>query len=357
MTDPNNFKSPVPAPASLVENGKINFGTFVTPPRAINLDKAKMPGFPGSAPQAIKDGRLKQWQFYMFVNSDYAIGFAILDYRFIKNSFFYVYDRKAGKAARYKQIRVDNCVTITDSIWDGRCSISVKGYSISVKNMLAAGKGHEITFDIAATKDAPAVSGTVTMLEDPVKSNPLVVSLPIGQSHSMYSHKVPAPATGQLRFGGKTITFDPATDTAFLDEHKAYYPHHTYWRWMSMCFIAEDGSLNGANMTRNLISDPERWNENAIWSKNGISLLSPANFEFDEKDVMKPWRITDSRGQLELTFKPLGVKSQITGVKPVFNVIYHQPFGLFNGTLVDNYGNTVKVRDVYGVTEYHDTYF
>lgn len=334
-----------PAPDKLVDNGNIRHGVFDAPPRDTNLHEA------GLLPGLIKNLRYKKWQFFMIAHPRFALGFVILDIGYLTSSFLYVLDRRDNTLRDHKRISPSGGGSVAESLWSGKCEFRTRGYSIEIQNNLDQGR-HSAVIDIAKSGKAPAVTADISIRQSPGGTRPLVVSLPVGDKRAMYSHKVVCTASGTVRIGDESFTLDPTRDTAIMDEHKAYYPYHTYWKWMCFGFI-EGGRAIGANLTDNLIKDQTAWNENAVLTPDGVNLLGPASFNFDLKNITKPWHIRDTAGLVELEFTPLAVKYDNTNAL-ILRTDYRQPIGLFNGTITDHTGRQIKVREALGVTEYFD---
>ncbi|MFH1537917.1 MAG: DUF2804 domain-containing protein [bacterium] len=345
----------LPAPDSLVSDGKIRFGVFDAPVRNVNLLDAAMPGLIGPASGWWKRYRLKQWQFFQVVHPQYAFCFLIIDFAFTASSFFFVFDREKEKAFEHKRLKYNRKVALAENLYDGRCQFREKNYRIEIFNRLDEGH-HDIEAEIGKSRKAPAVNVNIRVHQPKGEIQPLVVSLPVGKNRGMYSHKVVCPVSGTASFGDAEITLDPSRDVTILDEHKALYPHHTYWKWATFGFINPEGRTIGVNLTDNLIKDQRRWNENAVFTGDTITLLGPAHFEFDIRNTTKPWKIRDEEGRVELDFTPQNAK--IDRVSLVFfNMDYRQPCGLFNGKLVDGKGETHNIENVFGITEYHNAYY
>ncbi len=339
-------------PDRIVENGKFNLGVFKSPFRNLNMLDAD-PLMGGAAPRALRRLRLKDWQHYAVIHPDFYFGTVIFDAGITAKTFFFAYDRRTGKLHEQRRMLPPGAAKVAESLFDGRSSAKLPGYKLEYENHIDKGR-HEIRADIAASKGIPALSGRFRALEDLSKVQPLIVSLPLGASSAMYSHKVVCPAEGELKVGGESVRLDPARDIALIDVHKAYYPRRFWWKWANFAAFDSKGRVIGANLTDNLIEDQRSWNECAIWHGPEISLLGPIKFEFDEADTKKPWRISDHDGRVELDFTPQGLKVEDLNLG-VFKTHYRQPLGLFNGFLVDDSGEKHPVKDVFGVAEHMDS--
>lgn len=343
------------APEQLVQGGKVNFGVFDAPPKSVNMLDADI--FPQSFLNAefIKKLRLKKWQFYMVVHPEITFGFLIIDLAFTASSFLYVYDRKKDKFYEHKKIKLDKNFSISDSLWKGTCFFKDKNYRIEIDNNLNEGF-HHVKIDVRKSSSAPAVKANFKIYQQDKYVKPLVVSLPVADNRGMYSHKVICPAEGSISFNGADYAISPERDTCALDEHKAFYPRHTYWKWATFGIIGHDGKILGAQLTDNLIKDQEAWNENAIWSSGNISLLGPVDFTFNLKKYMEDWRIKDRAGRIDLTFKPIGAKVDYTNAL-IIQMRYLQPFGTFSGFMIDDKGVKHDISNAFGITEFHDAHY
>jgi hypothetical protein len=339
-------------PRSIVENGKFHFGIFKTEFRDLNITDTD-PLNIGLTPKPLRKLRLKEWQHYAITTPDFYFGTVMLTAHFTANSFFNVYNRRRGELAEHKRMLTPGRVKVAGSLYGGHSVVSERGYKIEYFNELEKGY-HEIRVEIAAKQGLPAVSGTARVLEDTAKIQPLIACLPVGHNRAMYTHKVVCPVEGGFRVGSDTIKFDPARDTVLIDVHKATYPHHFWWKWANFAGFDPSGKIIGANLTDNLILDQKSWNECAMWNGGAMSLLNPVKFDFSERDTLKPWAISDDEGRVALKFVPEGEKKEDLNFGLV-TTHYRQPFGKFNGYIVDDAGTKHEVRDIFGVTELMDS--
>lgn len=351
----SNQRTIQPAPEFLVRDGSPQFGVFDAPPRNLNIMDARYDVIPGlPAPDPVKALRLKRWQFYLITHPRFALGMVIIDLGFASSSFMYVFDRDTGRLAPRKRLTLDRGTKVSDSLWHGHCLFRQKNYSIEIRNNLDSGT-HEISLHMKGD-GAPDVQGEITLHQNPGGTRPMSVCMPVRPGRFMYSTKAASTVSGSVSIGGEQFALDPARDTAFMDEHKAFYPRHTYWKWAALAFVDPGGRLVAANMTDNLVKDQHAWNENGILTPDANDLLGPVRFEYDPSDVMKPWRLKDLDNRVNLTFTPLAVKTDNTNAV-LIRTDYRQPMGLFNGTLACCGGEIIQVRDAFGVTEHFDAHY
>jgi hypothetical protein len=87
-----------------------------------------------------------------------------------------------------------------------------------------------------------------------------------------------------------------------------------------------------------------------------LSKLSAVRFDFDERDVTRPWRMQTTDGKCRLEIRPMGERKGYINYG-FFVDDYHQPFGPFSGTLIDSDGVSYDIDGFFGVTEHHRARF
>ena len=341
-----------PAPASLVDPaGQVTCGVFDAPLRTVDLDRARLGGR-FRLPGPLVRFRLKEWQHYCLDLPGFFGTFAIVDSKFLKVSWFHGTTRPGGEGFEHGRKGPFLKTRLGDALYDDRCSVRAGGYRIEVHNRLNAGE-HRIVVDIAAKGKLPAIRGELRCLHDMATVEPLVVVLPVGPNRGMYSHKVPLPLEGELQVGDQTFVAKASDSQAILDIHKAHYPRHTWWNWATCAGRDTQGRLIGMNLTRNVNTAEERWNENGVWIDGKLHHLEAARFAFDRNRILDPWRLSTTDGAVDVTFEPEGERADDINVGPIRSV-FHQPYGRFCGSVRLPDGDTLRFEDLCGVCEDHD---
>jgi len=344
---------PEPAPEQLVDkHGGVRFGVYDTPLRRVGLADARWNtewGF--EAPRLLRNTRLKRWQHFCILHPEALITLAIVDTGYLKTTWVQFIDLRGGlRVEHHHQVpRAD--VGIADALWDDRTWFRKPGYTIAIRNHLDAGK-HTLKLELAEDrrKGLPAIHGELRALHrlGPDGIQPLVVALPLQQERAMYSHKVPLPLEGQLTIGRRCLRFDPATCEAILDVHAAHYPRHTWWRWATFAGRTTKGQRVGLNLTRNIVKS-ETLNENALWLDGRFERLDAALFERDGDR----WRVGTRDSRVELTFEPLGSRSEDLNIGIVRSK-FKQFYGQYGGRA--RFGDQdVAIEGLHGLLEDHDT--
>ncbi len=159
------------------------------------------------------------------------------------------------------------------------------------------------------------------------------------------------PTEGTVRWGSEVFTFSPGSAFACLDFGRGVWPYRTTWNWAA--FSGHCGSdIVGLNMGA-------KWTDNTGANENGIlvngrlhKLFDDITFEYDDRDFMKPWRMTsESSGAVQLTFTPFYDRVEDTNLFFIRSRV-HQMFGHYHGTLrVDD--RMIPVDGVLGWAEEH----
>ena len=122
-------------PERMVErNGQVNFGTFHVPFHNANVIDA--PLYAAGAPRFWKKFRLKEWQHFGIITSNYYFGMVIFDAKFMGVSFFYAYDRNENKRFEHSVQLPGGAANVAAQVYDGHCEFKKKGYRLYIENRL-----------------------------------------------------------------------------------------------------------------------------------------------------------------------------------------------------------------------------
>jgi hypothetical protein len=334
-------------PEKAVINGQAQFGRFGRTFRDLNLLDADF-GIPRLL--ALRRFRLKEWVHIAVVHDEWYLSLAMVDLGFLAASWLHLYDRRTGRAFEHERKLPPGRFHAPANVWDHSGRFEARGYRVLVHNHLEA-QVHRFDIEVGERRGLPAVAGSLVLHEDPARTQPLSALLPLSANRPMFTHKSACPVSGVLDVGGESVYLTPDRTTGLLDYHKAYYPHHTFWRWATFAAIDAMGGILGVNLTHNVIRDDARFNENCIWHGNQISLVGPARFNIP-RDPRQPWTIRTEDGSIDLQLVPQGLRRERVNLGLVRSA-YDQPYGLYSGTLTDSEGRRHNVEKVFGLAEDH----
>jgi hypothetical protein len=341
-------------PDKMVEtDGTINFGTFRVPFRNANILDAPLYATSRDVPAFWKKFRLKEWQHFGIITPTHYFGMVIFDAKFMGVSFFYAYDRIENKRFEHSVQLPGGASRVAAQVYDDFCEFKKSGYHLRFENRLKEGY-HKIIIDIKGRRNLPAVKGEINIFEDLKNIEPLVQVSPVTPLRPFYTHKVAAPAEGELMLGERKIVINREGDVALMDEQKTYYPYSSFWKWSTAAGYNEYGELLAFNLCQNMITDDEDYNENCMWVNGKIHCLKAARFKFEKDNVLRPWEVKTTDGYLDLLFTPSGQRAEKISVGLIVSD-FHQPFGMYNGRFKDENNRIYPITNCFGLAEHHVT--
>ncbi len=345
-----------PTPARMVTKGRVTaWGMFRDPFRDENLLDLDLRIGGLRVPRPLRRFRLKEWQHVAVVADDLMMAFALVDAHYVANAFCWTASPDGSDFVEHHREAPAFSIEIARDLFGGNCRFDAGGFSARFENRLGE-RAHRMRLDVRGSGERPAVSADLVLHEDTTAHQPLVVVLPVAPERPMYTHKSVCPISGTVTVGRRRHQLDPARDLALLDVQKTYYPYHTFWRWATFAGRDATGRLLAINLVHNLIQDDERYNENVLWVDGVLHPLSAARFEFDPRDLARPWRIRTTDGRVDLTFSPVGRREGRINAIAVLSD-YKECFGRFDGSVVDADGNVIRVEGLHGVAEDHRARF
>jgi len=342
---------PAKTPDSIVENGKVHFGTFDSPFKNLNLLDTVKPCGP-KMPDFLKEGRLVEWEAFE-VNMDEGslisavyktgpMGFSIFVWHSNKDNKIYAWRNLVPRSKAYvaKQLINDKCYvktakseyTILNDFANGKAS--AKGYT--------KGKAGEFSIDIKFERISPLANGVM----------PLARNKDGSLKNALYSEKDFFKATGNITLNGEVFQTNERS-VGIIDDHKGFYPFFAHYDWLTtMGTIQDEGQQKyfAFNLTRNQSVEQDNYNENIIWCDNESFPMPPVIFKHkDNKLKADEWHIVDEKGLglVDVTFK-------ITNVfyMPIPVLCYYAlPYGKISGYVTDTNGKKYNLDGLVGIGE------
>lgn len=339
-------------PGKMVEDGRVvEFGAFRKPFADVNISEARISVAGRKMPGPYSRFRLKEWQHIGIIADDFYFGFAIVNAKFLANSFCYFLDRKTGSMVEHDRLAPPGVAKVARNIWRGECGFRFAGYEIDIENRLTESR-HAARVEIGESKEKPSISATVEVIEDLDSVQPLELICLLRGERPAYTHKVACPARGEVVVGGRSYTFDEGTGIALIDVQKTFFPYTSFWNWATCGGHDARGRLVALNMSKGINVREEELNDNVLWVDGELSFLGVSSFTLDENAVLEPWHIETAGGTGSLDFTPSGERWGRVNALVVLSD-FHQPYGTFRGTAVDSAGETHQIDDYFGVVERH----
>jgi hypothetical protein len=293
--------------------------------------------------------RIKRWDYYAIFTPNGFFSATISDLGYAGNLFVYVMDFKTGELHEEglvvpfgKSVQLPRNSTEGDSHFENekvKLHFSVSGAQRKVSvNWPGFHTGRGITADIS--------------LNCPPDYESMAIVIPIGKKRFYYNRKINCmPAQGIIKYGESTEALDPQTCIGSLDWGRGVWDYQSYWNWASSSGFLPDGRTVGLNLGCGF-GDLSKAGENALILGNRIHKYEQIKFEYISGDYMKPWKFSDSEGRLDLQFTPFKERVAQTNLGIVFSEV-HQMFGRYNGKVIADDGEAIKIKDLVGFAEEH----
>lgn len=201
--------------------------------------------------------------------------------------------------------------------------------------------------------DAPdgskGIHGKIELTEPKMESMNIATSWKENRKAFYYNTKINCmPASGQVQVGNTMYQFDPKKDFGALDWGRGVWTYKNRWYWSSVsAWIG--GKPFGLNLGYGF-TDRTPASENTILYDGKIHKLDEVKFIIDTENYMAPWKFTSNNNRLELDFTPIVDRKSYMNFL-VIKTIQHQVFGKFNGTVVLDNGEKLKLENILGFAE------
>ncbi len=367
------MREPLPTPEAIVEpNGYVNTGWFKDPFRRANLQDAPIEhklsrlreGPLHGIEAAYRRMRLKRWHYTSIASPEVFFACAIVDAGYIGTAFAYVVDRRDGTMHAWSTLLpLSRGIAIAGNSVDGITRVERPGWgSIELGNDSRAGVR---TIDVRlegtlGRHNKPPLRAQFEIWDWAQDPDPVVVVEQSDRGRWLYTHKCYGlEASGVLRCGSIHSEVKQGEGHAGLDWNMGYRPYETWWNWAAAGGFAADGTRIGFNLTAHrpweagmgTSSQPDA-TDCGIWVAGRCIKLERVEFDYQPRAILQPWRIHDADGLVDLTFSPVGKRSDDVNLGVVVSR-FKQPYGVFSGTLRTPEGDEKKLVDVFGVTEQH----
>lgn len=287
--------------------------------------------------------RIKEWDYYLVLNKDYAVAFTLSDDGYIGLQSVSLLDFVNGWEHTETILNAfpmgkfhlpanstdgDTCyqdkrLTMTFRVQPGKRLLSVDFRDF------CQGKPFRCEIELAQPDMDSMVIAT------PWKEN---------QKAFYYNQKINCMrASGWAEYDGKRYEFHPETDFGTLDWGRGVWTYDNTWYWGSgNCDI--DGHSFGFNIGYGF-GDTTAASENVLFYDGIAHKLADVTFHIPEDDYLKPWTFSSSDKRFEMTFQPVLDRAACINALVIVSD-QHQVFGKLSGKAVLDDGRVIEVKDM-----------
>ena len=285
--------------------------------------------------------RIKEWDYYLVMNEDYAAAFTLSDDGYI--------GLQSVSLLNFKE-KWEHTETILKPFPMGKMKMPA---SSSEGNVVYHDKRLRLEFRAERGKRMISCDfkdfyqGKPFFCEialEQLGMDSIVMATPWqGRKAFYYNQKINCmPAEGYMSFGDVTYWFSPKKDYGTLDWGRGVWTYDNTWYWGS-----GNGTVGGKPFGFNIgygFGDTSAATENILFYDGKGHKLDDVTFHIPEGDYMKPWTFSSSDGRFEMEFEPVLDRSASLSAFLVSSD-QHQVFGRMSGRAVLDDGRFIELKD------------
>jgi hypothetical protein len=331
-------------------NGQPRYGIFPSPVREINVEDFEyIDDMDRIAGRVRKHFGFNQFQFMGVMTDDLIFGCALVDIKYVGNSFVYLYDRKRNELWE-KSVLMPLALTsrLSRKPDAGESRFRAPGIDVS---LIARDAPRQRELNVRVGGDLNAR----LFFTEPETFAPLSICTKTGFSGWTYTQKAAGiEVNGRLECKGRSWSLSPDAKGGHArgsyDWTAGYMRRETTWNWACLAGHSTDGSVVGVNFSSGV--NETEFNENVFWVNGKLVKVGQTRFHYDRTRREGEWRIQSDDGKVDLRFEADGSrKEKIDAVILATN--FTQLFGRFYGRLTDDEGQEHRLSGVGGFTEDH----
>ena len=286
--------------------------------------------------------RIKEWDYYLVLNEDFACAFTISDLGYIGIQSVSLLNFKEGWEHTESIVNPFPMGKMELPATSERGNTKYKDKRLNIEFKVKEGK-RMILCNFKKFHEGKDFSCKI-MLDEP-KMDSMVIATPFDKDkHFYYNQKINCmPASGTATFDGKTYTFNKETDFGTLDWGRGVWTYDNTWYWGSGNTIV-NGKPFGFNIGYGF-GDTSAATENMLFYDGVAHKIDDVKFHIPKDDYMKPWKFTSSDGRFEMDFVPVLDRAALTDLKVIVSD-QHQVFGKMTGKAVLDDGTVIEVKDM-----------
>jgi hypothetical protein len=319
--------------------------TLASPVRSFGSYRGRLPPV-----EAVAEGRgaiwrflhHKRWLYVALATDELFAGVAVVDLGYAVTAFAFAYEPERGAMLSDHSLRSPPRLSAVrprrgEAGWSARfrdranrLSIVERGTRVSVRATLS-----DLVIDAELDAEAaPPPIGAVVLIED-------------GAFNATEKGAL-MPASGFVRAAGRH--FDLADGRAGYDATSGFLARRTAWRWAFLIGRAQTGEHVALNLVEGFVGEAEC----GLWIDDQLFPLGEGRFEFDPAAPLKPWRVRNDDGAVDLRFVPGGMHQERVNLGFIASR-FVQPVGRFHGTIALPRREPLELDGALGVVEDQDS--
>ena len=293
--------------------------------------------------------RIKEWDYYAVLNSDFGITFTVADLGYIGLLSIVWLDFQKEIFIPEEEIVLlpRGNFDLPSSSQEGNVKLQKKGIDLE---FIREPEKRYLSVEYSKFDNGKGLLAELELEQDPnAKSIVIVSDWEEKPKRFYYNQKINCmPTKGTVQIGEKEFKFEKDSSFSVLDWGRGVWTYKNTWYWGSASAKIDD-VLIGWNLGYGF-SDRSQASENAVFYDGNIHKLDEITFHFDENDLLKPWTITSNDDRFEMDFQPILDRNSKINLL-LLKSIQHQVFGYYSGYFVLDNGEKIEVKNVLGFAE------
>jgi hypothetical protein len=338
------IQPPRPTP---IENGAPLQGTWTRAFNNVDLLDIQKP-YPFPLPRGIRDYRIKEWETFIIQDDQFYLSAMLCNLKSYRTATVIMYDKGNRDLLRFRKIIPGGGWRLPRGLANASVDSRSWGFFFRIHSWLDADV-LRLDLDVEPTRKRPSFTAHAEYSLEEGKAVPLVVSQLFSEHRNMYAYKVLTPVRGDIVFGGRHISLDPARTTGVFCDFKGFYPYRMRTKWCTGMGFDGLGRRFGFSIAENQARESFKNNENALWLDGRLTPLPPVKIT-QPRGIDSEWVIQDMEGMVDLVFTPQ------EPVRCSMNLFvtrsdYNSPLGVFSGVVVSAEGEEIPVKNMWGLGE------
>lgn len=339
-------------PQKLVQHGKINFGTFLTPPEKIDIRDVSAPYAGIPFPKFISNTRIKGRLSFIF-DSEYFIGMCdFFDDKVFGLAEVIFWDKKTGKKLAYHNFMGPRRRYVPKNTNHAACISFDKTRYMKISWNRELNK-ISLSFTVKGDKFRPAAKGRFEAVFNEWTKEMVCVSPAPSSQRCSATWIMSMPSKGGISLAKhrrfiKQLPSENCRSIFLLN--RTYIKCHSN-REVAFGFINDNGrniSFSFASSNQDA-SNPDHLNDNILVVEKELTPMPPVCITHPF-GISKKWIIQDTESMVDLIFYPQSINNRVLNIIIMRNA-YSTIYGTFEGVLLTKSGEKIVLKNCPGIVK------
>ena len=329
---------------SPVENGTPLAGTWNRAFSHVNLLDIQRP-YRWPFPHWLLNYRIKEWEGFSIQNDIFSLEAFLGNFKLCRMAQVILYNKENGEIYFIRRLLPGGGWKMPRNLAHGSVECHSSRFFLRIHTWLNADTV-DVDIDIAATRKQPPITARLAFAMDSREVTPAVVSLKFDEQRSMYAYKALTAVRGDIVLGRDHFNMNPAQCTGIFWDYKGFFPYPMRTFYCGGSGFDEEGRRFGFHIAENQAKETRKNNENALWLDGRFTPLPPVRITMSERPE-SDWVIQDLDGMVDLVFTP-GKNNRFNTNFFAVRTDFFSSIGYYNGSLVNENGENIKVQNLWG---------